>query len=159
MGNIALGQLTIALLAAMVDAGAGHQDIMDNGKGAFAAYPIPMNIADPRVVQRCSFVHENAASVNVAGKWNFLGMEVVETRATFDIAGLIAQYVVNRVRSKENVRIRTQVYERLGLPDLPRNVCGNLLWMVMKVESISMALGGIDSGSNDVSSIGCAPRS
>lgn len=88
--GIWLEELTLALLTPMVDAGAGHQNIMDNRKRAFTAYPLPVDISDAGIVQRRSFVHENIASVNIAGKWDFLGMEIVEARSTFNIPRLVA---------------------------------------------------------------------
>lgn len=69
---------TLALFVAIVDASASYENVVNDREGTFATYPLSVNITDACIVQSRSFVHENAASVDIAGKRHLLGVEIVE---------------------------------------------------------------------------------
>lgn len=70
--------LTLTLLVRVVDASTSDEDVMNDRESAFTAYPLPMHVTDTCIVQGRGFVHQDAASMDIAGEWHLLRMEVVE---------------------------------------------------------------------------------
>ena len=111
-GGISLGKHwnpTLALLPLKVDAGRGHEHIVDNGEAALAAHPLAGLGADAGIVEDSGLVEQDAAAVDGAGKGHLLRVEVVEGGLPLDFVGLVAEYVEDRVRGKQDVGIGREV--------------------------------------------------
>ena len=70
--------LTIALLALEVDARAGDQDIVNDGKAALAAHPAAVLGPNAGIVQDCGLVQQDSPAVDRSGEGDLVRMEVVK---------------------------------------------------------------------------------
>lgn len=78
MLGLVIDKLTLALLVLMVNAGASHEDVMNDGECTFTPDPLPMYIADACVVQSSSSVHQHATAMHITCERNLLRVEVVK---------------------------------------------------------------------------------
>lgn len=63
---------TVCFAASLVNTGANNHDIVDDSETAFAANPFASFAHDIAVSQHGGFVHDNAATMELLGIWEFI---------------------------------------------------------------------------------------
>lgn len=101
---------TLAPFAPEVWTDRGHQHIVDNCEATFAAYPLARPRKDARIVYDRGLVEEDASAVKRTRKRHLFWMEIVESRLSADLIGLVAQDVEKRVGGEEDVCFRSEIW-------------------------------------------------
>ena len=87
---------TLVLCISPIYACAGNYDLIYDCEDTFTSYPEAIAVPDSGIVQNGSFVEQHSSAMNIASKWYFIGMEVIEARSSDYLARIISQDVYNR---------------------------------------------------------------
>jgi hypothetical protein len=94
--NLMPNKRTLIFCISPVDACTGNQDLIYDCEDTFTSYPETIAVPDSGIVQNGSFVEQHSSAMNIASKWYFIGMEVIEARSSDYLARIISQNVYNR---------------------------------------------------------------
>ena len=83
---------------------------MDNREAAFAAHPLPSLGENAGIMEDGRFIKQDASAVYRTRKRDLLWVEIVKGGFSLDLVWLIAENIENRVRSKQDVGIRCEVW-------------------------------------------------